>query len=112
MQARIERAKIEKQSSERAALRQKMAAMAKDDGVGEEMISNRRVEDGGRGQSDVRALIRTTLYRWRISWRVGFSNLGYRTRRVAVARGRDAICIRYHRSPLCDSLRLHDLDWQ
>ena len=32
MQARIERAKIEKQSSERAALRQKMADMAKEHG--------------------------------------------------------------------------------
>ena len=33
MQARIERAKIEKQSSERAALKQKMAAMAKEHGL-------------------------------------------------------------------------------
>ena len=50
MQARIERAKIEKQSSERAALRQKMADMAKEHGFDMRELFDGRMGKGKRGK--------------------------------------------------------------
>src|SRR4030081_927869 len=50
MQARIERAKIEKQSSERAALRQKMADMAKEHGFDIRELVDGRMGKGKRGK--------------------------------------------------------------
>ena len=54
MQARIERAKIEKQSSERAALRQKMADMAKEHGFDMRELFDGRMGKGKRGKVAVK----------------------------------------------------------
>ena len=54
MQARIERAKIEKQSSERAALRQKMADMAKEHGFDMRELFDGRTGKGKRGKVAVK----------------------------------------------------------
>src|ERR1700738_3154816 len=50
MQARIERAKVEKQSSERAALKQKMADMAKEHGFDLRELFDGRMGKGKRGK--------------------------------------------------------------
>ena len=54
MQARIERAKIEKQSSERAALRQKMADMAKEHGFDMRELFDGRTGKGKHGKVAVK----------------------------------------------------------
>ncbi len=54
MQSRIERAKIEKQSSERAALRQKMADMAKEHGFDMRELFDGRMGKGKRGKVAVK----------------------------------------------------------
>ena len=54
LQARIERAKIEKQGAERAALRQKMADMAKEGGFDIRELFNGRVSKGKLGKVAVK----------------------------------------------------------
>ena len=54
MQTRIERAKIEKQSAERAALKQKMADLAKEHGFGMRELFDGRMGKGKRGKVAVK----------------------------------------------------------
>ena len=54
MQARIEKAKVEKQHSERAALREKLTAMAKDAGFDIHELFGRSGRGGSRGKVAVK----------------------------------------------------------